>query len=73
MTVWTLFLLTFCYPLVRRVCLGVARRALHSPQRLALFVALLFVVPLALIAGLDGSAGADAAVGLVEPVTCDAC
>ena len=49
-TAWTLLLLTFCYPLVRRTCLGVARRAVHSPQRLALFVALLFGVPLALIA-----------------------
>ena len=49
-TVWTLFLLTFCYPLVRRVCLGIARRALESRQRLVAFVAVLFVVPMALIA-----------------------
>lgn len=49
-TVWTLFLLTFCYPLVRRVCLGIARRALESRTRLVAFVAVLFVVPMALIA-----------------------
>ena len=49
-TVWTLFLLTFCYPFVRKACLGVARRALHSPTRLALFVVLLFGAPLTLIA-----------------------
>ncbi len=49
-TVWTLFLLTFCYPAVRRFCLGVARRALESPQRLVAFVAVLFGVPLLLIA-----------------------
>lgn len=49
-TVWTLFLLTFCYPAVRRVCLGAARRALESPQRLVAFVAVLFGVPLVLIA-----------------------
>lgn len=49
-TVWTLFLLTFCYPAVRRFCLGVARRALESPQRLVAFVAVLFIVPIALIA-----------------------
>lgn len=49
-TVWTLFLLTFCYPAVRRLCLGIARRALESRQRLVAFVAVLFVVPMALIA-----------------------
>jgi hypothetical protein len=49
-TAWTLVLLTFCYPLVRRFCLGVARHALASPARLALFVALLFAVPIGLIA-----------------------
>lgn len=49
-TVWTLFLLTFCYQAVRRSCLGVARRALESPQRLVAFGAVLFLVPMALIA-----------------------
>jgi Na+/phosphate symporter len=49
-TIWTLFLLTFCYPAVRRLCLGVARRALESPQRLVAFVGLLFGVPIILIA-----------------------
>ena len=48
--VWTLFLLTFCYPLVRRACLGIARRALLSPRNMAVFVAALLGVPLALIA-----------------------
>lgn len=48
--VWTVVLLAFLYPLLRRVCLGVARRALRSPARLATCVAVLFVVPLALIA-----------------------
>lgn len=49
-TAWTLFLLTFCYPAVRRTCLGVARRALESPHRLVAFVSVLFGVPLLLIA-----------------------
>ena len=49
-TLWTLVLLAFCYPLLRRFCLGVARAALHSPARLASCVAVLFVVPLTLIA-----------------------
>jgi hypothetical protein len=49
-TVWTLFLLAFAYPLLRRVLLGVARRALESRARLAAFAAALFVVPLVLIA-----------------------
>lgn len=48
-TVWTLALLAFAYPLLRRVCLGVARRALHSRHRLAAFGAVLFAVPVALI------------------------
>ena len=48
-TLWTLVLLTFCYPLLRRFCLGVARHALQSRARLAASVAALFVVPLGLI------------------------
>ena len=46
---WTLFLLAFAYPLLRRFCLGVARRALQSRPHLAAFVAVLFVVPVGLI------------------------
>jgi sodium-dependent phosphate cotransporter len=49
-TVWTLFLLVACYPLVRRFALGVANWALRSKKHLAGFVAVLFVVPIALIA-----------------------
>ncbi|MDP9387140.1 MAG: Rrf2 family transcriptional regulator [Actinomycetota bacterium] len=49
-TVWTVALLALFYPLLRRLCLGVARRALRSPARLAAFVALLFAMPLTLIA-----------------------
>ena len=48
--VWTVVLLAFAYPLLRRVCLGLARRAVTSRRHLAAFVAVLFVVPLALIA-----------------------
>lgn len=33
-TVWTLALLAFGYPLLRRLCLGVARRAVGSHARL---------------------------------------
>ncbi|HEX6597531.1 MAG TPA: hypothetical protein VF045_11380 [Acidimicrobiales bacterium] len=46
---WTLLLLAFAYPLLRRLCLGVARRALQSRPHLAGFVAILFVVPVGLI------------------------
>jgi hypothetical protein len=49
-TVWTLLLLTFAYPLVRRFCLGTARRVLQSRTRLASFVAAVFLIPLGLIA-----------------------
>jgi Rrf2 family protein len=49
-TVWTLCILTFAYPLLRRVCLGAARRALMSRARLATFVGILFAIPIALIA-----------------------
>lgn len=49
-TVWTLFLLVACYPLVRRFALGVARWALTSKKHLAGFVVVLFTVPVALIA-----------------------
>ena len=49
-TVWTLFLLLCCFPLVRKVCLGVAGHALTSRRHLATFVVALLVVPLAMIA-----------------------
>ncbi len=49
-TVWTLGLLAFVYPTLRRVCLGFARAALRSPPRLAGFTAALLAVPLVLIA-----------------------
>jgi hypothetical protein len=48
-TVWTLVLLAFAYPLLRRVLLGLARRALDSKGRLATFAAVLLLVPIALI------------------------
>lgn len=50
LTVWTLFLLAFAYPLIRRLCLGIARRALESRQRLLVFAVVLFGVPIGLIA-----------------------
>jgi solute carrier family 34 (sodium-dependent phosphate cotransporter) len=49
-TVWTLFLLTFCYPLLRSICLGIARWTLTSRARLAGFLLVLLGVPLVLIA-----------------------
>ncbi len=49
-TVWTLALLTFAYPLLRRGCLGVARRALRSRRRLVAFTGILLGIPVVLIA-----------------------
>jgi solute carrier family 34 (sodium-dependent phosphate cotransporter) len=49
-TVWTLFLLTFCYPWLRTGCLGIARWVLTSRKHLAGFVIALFAIPLTLIA-----------------------
>jgi Na+/phosphate symporter len=49
-TAWTLFLLLCCYPLLRRLCLGVARRVLLSKSHLGAFVAVLLGVPLVLLA-----------------------
>ncbi len=49
-TLWTLFLLVCCYPLVRRFALGAARWALLSKKHLAGFVMVLFTVPILLIA-----------------------
>jgi len=49
-SVWTLLLLAFAYRPLRGGCLRVARWVLGSRQRLAGFAAVLFAVPLALIA-----------------------
>jgi len=49
-TIWTLLLLTFAYPLLRKVILGLARRILASPARLVGFTACLLLVPMTLIA-----------------------
>ena len=49
-SVWTISLLALVYPLLRRLCLGLARRAVHSPSRLAAFAVVLFGVPVVLIA-----------------------
>jgi solute carrier family 34 (sodium-dependent phosphate cotransporter) len=48
--VWTLLLIGVFYPTVRRGCLTVSRATLRSRPRLAMFLAVLFTVPLALIA-----------------------
>ena len=37
-TIWTVGLLAFAYPILRRTCLAVATAALHSKSRLAMFV-----------------------------------
>ena len=50
MTAWTLLLLTFAYPALRAACLAVARNALASRGRLAVFAVVLFALPLGLIA-----------------------
>ena len=47
---WTLLLIGLFYPTVRRGCLGVSRATLRSTARLALFLGVLFTVPLTLIA-----------------------
>lgn len=49
-TVWTLFLIAFAYPVVRSALLAVARTTLASRSRLGAFLGVLFVVPLTLIA-----------------------
>jgi sodium-dependent phosphate cotransporter len=49
-TVLTLLVLALVYPVFRRLCLGIANRALVSPARLAVFVAVLFTIPIVLIA-----------------------
>ena len=48
-TVWTLFLLAFFYPLLRRASLGVTNRVLRSKTGMATFAGVLFLVPIALI------------------------
>ncbi len=47
---WTLLLIALFYPTVRRGCLGVSRATLRSVPRLAVFLGVLFTVPLMLIA-----------------------
>jgi solute carrier family 34 (sodium-dependent phosphate cotransporter) len=47
---WTLLLIALFYPTVRRGCLGVSRATLKSAPRLAVFLGILFSVPIALIA-----------------------
>jgi hypothetical protein len=49
-TAWTLFLLAFCYPAVRRGCLAFANWTLKSRKHLAGFVFVLFGVTIVLIA-----------------------
>jgi len=49
-TVLTVIALTFFYPYLRRLCLGVAGRVLVSRVRLVVFVGVLLAVPLTLIA-----------------------
>jgi len=49
-TAWTLVLLGFLYPTVRRAALRIARTVLSSKARLALSIAALFSVPLFLVA-----------------------
>ena len=45
-----LLLLCFAYPLLRRTVLDIAQWALTSQRRLATFAAILFIVPITLIA-----------------------
>ena len=47
--VWTLLLIGLFYPTVRRGCLGVSRATLRSIPRLAVFLGVLFTVPITLI------------------------
>ena len=49
-TAWTLLLIGLFYPTVRAGCLGVAKATLRSRSRLAVFLGVLFTVPIALIA-----------------------
>ncbi len=46
---WTLLLIALFYPTVRRGCLGVSRATLKSVPRLAVFLGVLFTVPITLI------------------------
>jgi solute carrier family 34 (sodium-dependent phosphate cotransporter) len=49
-TAWTLVLIGFMYPTVRRSALGIARKVVSSRSRLAVSLACLFSVPLLLVA-----------------------
>ena len=48
-TVWTVALLAFAFPPVRRVAMGLARSTVSSRPRLALFIGVLFAVPFSLV------------------------
>ena len=48
-TAWTLVLIGLAYPTVRRAALGVARSSVSSRPRLALFLGILFSVPITLV------------------------
>jgi len=48
-TVWTIFLLAFVFPTVRKVAMGIARSTVSSRPRLALFIGVLLTVPLTLV------------------------
>jgi Na+/phosphate symporter len=48
-TVWTIFLLAFAFPTVRKVAMGTARSTVSSRPRLALFIGVLLTVPLGLV------------------------
>ena len=48
-TLWTVLLIGLVYPAVRRTALTVARSSVRSRPRLALFLGVLFAVPLSLI------------------------
>ncbi|MGH9040973.1 MAG: hypothetical protein ACRDZ3_12145 [Acidimicrobiia bacterium] len=48
-TAWTLVLLALAFPAVRRFAMGIARGTVASRPRLALFIGVLFAVPVSLI------------------------
>ena len=48
-TAWTLVLIGLMYPAVRSAAMRIARETVSSKQRMALFLAVLFAVPVSLI------------------------
>ncbi|MDQ3944285.1 MAG: hypothetical protein M3357_03870, partial [Actinomycetota bacterium] len=48
-TAWTIVLLGFAFPMVRRGAMALARSTVSSRPRLALFIGVLFAVPLSLV------------------------